>query len=81
MLFKVEHFRAIEVPESSLGYEYTPTGVVVEIEAHSEEDAAAAALSTAADEPDVGDVVTFDPGRGLYAVAGEDDAVRVTVLS
>jgi len=80
MRFRIEHFRAIETPDTALGYEYTPTGRVDELDAHDEADAAAAAL-TGGDEPSVPEAVSYDPGKRLYAVAGEDEAVRVTALA
>jgi hypothetical protein len=77
--FRIEHYRAVDVPGTALGYDYSPTGRVEEIEAHDEAEAAAAAL-TANDETAVGETVGYDPGKGLYAVPGEDEAVRVVAL-
>jgi len=78
--YRVEHFRAVDSPGTALGYDYAPTGQVEEIDAHDRDDAAAAALTTG-DEPESDDVVDYDPGRDLYAVPGEDEAVRVTALT
>jgi hypothetical protein len=74
--YSVEHFRAIDAPDAPLGYEFVPTGRVETVEAHDE--AAAAAIALAEDEIDL-DVVSYDPARNLYGVAGDDEAVRVTV--
>lgn len=76
--FRIEHYRAVDVPGSALGYEFTPTGRVEEVDAHDEEDAAAMALTVAGDEPDADGPVAYDPGSSLYAVPGDDEAVRVT---
>ena len=75
MNYSVEHFRAIDAPEAALGYEFVPTGRVETVEAHDEASAAAIALSE--DEIEL-DVVSYDPARNLYGVAGDDEAVRVT---
>jgi hypothetical protein len=45
MRFRIEHFHAVEVPDTPLGYEFAPTGQVDELDAHDEADAAATALS------------------------------------
>lgn len=79
MRYRVEHFRAVEVPGSELGFDYAPTGVVEEIEAPEESEAAAVALSVANDLPTLDDV-DYNPAKGLYGVPGEDEAVRVTAL-
>jgi hypothetical protein len=76
MNFTVEHFRAVDAPESVLGFEYVPTGRVDSVEAHDQETAAAIAL-TSGDDPPGEDVVSYDPSHDLYGVAGEDEAVRV----
>jgi len=75
MNYSVEHFRAVDAPEAALGYEFVPTGRVETVEAHDEASAAAIALSE--DEIEL-DVVSYDPARNLYGVAGDDEAVRVT---
>lgn len=75
--YAVEHFRAVDVPSSPLGFEYVSTGKVEVVDAHDEAAAAAIALA-GAEELDL-DVVSYDPGHNLYGVAGEDEAVRVTV--
>jgi hypothetical protein len=69
MNYSVEHFRA-------LGYEFVPTGRVETVEAHDE--AAAAAIALSEDEIELDVVVSYDPARNLYGVAGDDEAVRVT---
>jgi len=76
--YAVEHFRAVDAPGSPLGYDYVPTGQVETIEAHDEAAAAAIALASEDDLEQL-DVVSYDPSRNLYGVAGEDEAVRVTV--
>jgi hypothetical protein len=77
MNFSVEHFRVVDTT-SPLGYDFVPTGQVMRVDAHDEAAAAAIALS-GSDELGV-DVVSYDPGRNLYGVAGEEQAVRVTAL-
>ena len=77
MRFTVEHFRAIDSPESALGYDYVATGQTTEVDAHDELTAAAVALADHDDTEDL-EPVSYDPGRDLYGVAGEDEAVRVT---
>ena len=79
MRFQIEHFRAIDVPDSALGVEYVPTGKVEQLEALSEDEAAAQALAIDSDAAELGSV-GYDPGRGLYGFAGEDEAVRVTAV-
>jgi hypothetical protein len=78
--YKIEHYRAVEVPDSALGYEFTPTGRVEEVDALDEEDAAALALTVAGDEVEVDGPVTFDPGSSLYALPGDEEAVKVTPI-
>jgi hypothetical protein len=78
MRFRVEHFRAVEAPETPLGYAFAPTGRVDEVDAHDEAEAAATVLAPS-DDTGTLDVVSFDPGNGLYAFPGEDEAVRVVV--
>ena len=78
MRFRIEHYRAVDVPGSALGYQFAPTGRVEEVDAHDEEDAAAMARTVAGDEPDADGPVAYDPGSSLYAVPGDDEAVRVT---
>jgi len=78
MRFRIEHFHAVEVPGTALGYEFAPTGEVDEIDAHDEADAAASALSG---EEAVGEALSYDPGHRLYAVPGEEQAVRVTAIT
>jgi hypothetical protein len=78
--FRVEHYRAVDVPDSALGYEFSPTGRVEEVEAHDEEDAAGLALTVAGDDPEADGVLTFDPGPGLWAVPGDEEAVKVTPI-
>jgi hypothetical protein len=74
--YSVEHFRAVDAPGAPLGYEFVPTGRVETVEAHDE--AAAAAIALSEEEVEL-DVVSYDPARNLYGVAGDDEAVRVTV--
>ena len=76
MNYSVEHFRAVDAPEAALGYEFVPTGRVETVEAHDE--AAAAAIALSEDEIELDVVVSYDPARNLYGVAGDDEAVRVT---
>jgi hypothetical protein len=80
MRFRVEHFRAIDVPDSALGVEYIPTGEAEELDAPDEAEAAAIALSTQRDVAEQDDV-SYDPSHGLYGLAGEDEAVRVTTVA
>ena len=75
--YTVEHFRAIDDDGSPLGVAYVPTGRVDEVEAHDETTAAAIALSGEAETLEA-DVVSYNPGQGLYGVAGEDEAVKVS---
>jgi hypothetical protein len=69
--YTVEHFRAIDDDGSPLGVAYVPTGRV------DETTAAAIALSGDAETLEA-DVVSYNPGQGLYGVAGEDEAVKVS---
>ena len=75
--YTVEHFRAIDDEGSPLGVAYAPTGRIDEVDAHDETSAAAIALSGDAEVLDA-DIVSYNPGQGLYGVAGEDEAVRVS---
>jgi hypothetical protein len=75
--YTVEHFRAIDDDGSPLGVAYVPTGRVDEVDAHDETTAAAIALSGEAETLEA-DVVSYNPGQGLYGVAGEDEAVKVS---
>jgi hypothetical protein len=75
--YTVEHFRAIDDDGSPLGVAYVPTGRVDEVDAHDETTAAAIALSGDAETLEA-DVVSYNPGQGLYGVAGEDEAVKVS---
>jgi hypothetical protein len=75
--YTVEHFRAIDADDSPLGVAYVPTGRVDQVEAHDESTAAAIALSGEAEVLEA-DVVSYNPADGLYGVAGEDEAVRVS---
>jgi hypothetical protein len=75
--YTVEHFRAIDADESPIGVAYVPTGRVDEVEAHDESTAAAIALSGDTETLEA-DVVSYNPADGLYGVAGEDEAVRVS---
>jgi hypothetical protein len=76
MRWLVEHFRAVEEPSAALGVAFAPVGRTDEIEAADEAEAAAVALSSREDEIEV-DALGYDPGHGLYALPGEDEAVRV----
>jgi hypothetical protein len=80
MRFRDEHLRAIDAPGSALGAEFVETGRVEEIDAYDAEDAAALAL---AEEDETIDAASLDfaPGDGLYALPGEDEAVRVTPVT
>jgi hypothetical protein len=75
--YTIEHFRAIDSEHAPLGVAYISTGQIDQIEAHDEGTAAAIALSSDAD-PLESDVVSYNPAEGLYGVAGEDQAVRVS---
>jgi hypothetical protein len=75
--YTLEHFRAIDDDGSPLGVAYVPTGRVDEVDAHDETTAAAIALSGEAETLEA-DVVSYNPGQGLYGVAGEDEAVKVS---
>jgi hypothetical protein len=75
--YTVEHFRAIDADDAPLGVAYVPTGRVDEVEAHDESTAAAIALSGDSEQLEA-DVVSYNPADGLYGVAGEDEAVRVS---
>lgn len=77
MRYTVEHYRVVDAPETPLGYDYVPTGLTVEVNAPDATEAAALALGDADDRDEL-DTVSYDPGRDLYGVAGEDGAVRVT---
>jgi hypothetical protein len=79
MRYQIEHFRAIDAPDSALGVEYVPTGKVEELEAISEDEAAALALADDTDAAEL-DAIDYDPSRHLYGFAGEDEAVRVTAV-
>ena len=79
MRYRVEHYRAVESPGAPLGYEFSPTGRIDEVEAHDAADAATAVLL--ADEQGALEPVSYDPGRDLFAVPGEDEAVRVSQLA
>jgi hypothetical protein len=75
--YTVEHFRAIDADDSPLGVAYVATGQVDEVDAEDESAAAAIAL-TSETEVLAADVVSYNPADGLYGVAGEDEAVRVS---
>jgi hypothetical protein len=75
--YTVEHFRAIDADDAPLGVAYVSTGRVDEVEAHDESTAAAIALSGETEMLEA-DVVSYNPSEGLYGVAGEDEAVRVS---
>jgi hypothetical protein len=75
--YTVEHFRAIDDDGSPLGVAYVPTGRVDQVDAHDETTAAAIALTGDAETLEA-DVVSYNPGQGLYGVAGEDEAVKVS---
>jgi hypothetical protein len=77
MNFAVEHFRAVD-SATELGYDFVSTGRVDQVDAHDE--AAAAAIALAGGEEVGVDVLSYDPGRNLYGVVGDDQAVRVTAL-
>ena len=55
----------------------SPTGQVDEVDAEDETAAAAIALTSDAEVLEA-DVVSYNPAHGLYGVAGEDEAVRVS---
>jgi hypothetical protein len=75
--YTVEHFRAIDADDSALGVAYVPTGQVDEVDAEDETDAAAIALAGDAEMLEVDELI-YNPADGLYGVAGEDEAVRVS---
>lgn len=75
--YTVEHFRAIDADDSALGVAYVPTGRVDEVDAEDETDAAAIALAGDAEMLEVDELI-YNPADGLYGVAGEDEAVRVS---
>jgi hypothetical protein len=75
--YTVEHFRAIDADDSALGVAYVPTGQVDEVDAEDETDAAAIALAGDAEVLEVDELI-YNPADGLYGVAGEDEAVRVS---
>lgn len=75
--YQVEHYRAIDAEDAPLGVAYVSTGQVDEVEAHDESTAAAIALSGDSEALEA-DVVSYNPSQGLYGVAGEDEAVRVS---
>jgi hypothetical protein len=75
--YTVEHFRAIDANDSALGVAYVPTGQVDEVDAEDETDAAAIALAGDAEMLEVDELI-YNPADGLYGVAGEDEAVRVS---
>jgi hypothetical protein len=76
----VEHFRAIDDEGSPLGVAYVPTGRVDEVDAHDAGTAAAIALSGDAEVLE-SDVLSYNPAAGLYGVAGEDEAVKVSTAA
>ena len=78
--YTVEHFRAIDAEDSPLGVAYVPTGRVDEVDAHDESTAAAIALSSDAEVLE-SDVLSYNPAAGLYGVAGEDEAVKVSTAA
>ena len=78
--YTVEHFRAIDAEDSPLGVAYVSTGQVDQVDAHDEGTAAAIALSGDAEVLE-SDVLSYNPADGLYGVAGEDQAVRVSVAA
>ena len=78
--YSVEHFRAIDAEDSPLGVAYVPTGQVDEVDAHDESTAAAIALSGEAEVLEA-DVLSYNPADGLYGVAGEDEAVKVSTAA
>ena len=55
----------------------SPTGQVDEVDAEDESTAAAIALTGDAEVLEA-DVLSYNPAQGLYGVAGEDEAVRVS---
>jgi hypothetical protein len=75
--YTVEHFRAIDADDSPLGVAYVATGQVDEVDAEDESAAAAIALTSDSELLEA-DVVSYNPAQGLYGVAGEDEAVRVS---
>jgi hypothetical protein len=75
--YTVQHFRAIDADDSPLGIAYVPTGHVDEVDAEDESAAAAIALAGDAEVLEA-DVISYNPAEGLYGVAGEDEAVRVS---
>ena len=79
MRYQIEHFRAVDAADSPLGVEYVPTGKVEQLEAFSEDEAAAVALADDTDAVEL-DTLDYDPSKGLYGFAGEDEAVRVTAV-
>ena len=80
MRYTVEHFRAIDVEDTPLGVAYMPTGQVDEVDAQDESTAAAIALSSDAEVLE-SDVLSYNPAHGLYGVAGEDEAVKVSAAA
>jgi hypothetical protein len=75
--YTVEHFRAIDAEDSPLGVAYVPTGQVDQVDAYDETTAAAIALSGDAEVLE-SDILSYNPAHGLYGVAGEDEAVKVS---
>ena len=75
--YTVEHFRAIDADDSPLGVTYVATGRVDEVDAEDESSAAAIALTADAEVLEA-DLLSYNPAQGLYGVAGEDEAVRVS---
>ncbi len=60
--------------------EIAAIGAPGELDAPDEAEAAAIALSTQRDVVEQDDV-SYDPSHGLYGLAGEDEAVRVTTVA
>jgi hypothetical protein len=77
MRFRVEHLRAYEAPGEALGVTWLETGREDEVDAYDELEAAALCLAGDDVEPEA---IAHDPGARLYALAGEDEAVRVTPI-
>ena len=76
--FRVEHLRAYEAPGAALGIAWLETGRTEDVDARDELEAAAVALAQGGEEVIDVDAIAHDPGADLYALAGEDGAVRVT---
>ena len=60
---------------------YVPTGQVDEVDAHDEEHGGGHRALAGDAEVLKSDVLSYNPAAGLYGVAGEDEAVKVSTAT